>query len=1567
MEARDTIKFPGNNENSSRSWERTGLVLPDTGITADESVPVYKDGFAFGDNMGFYGNGWDDSLIVKLVMSANGNTIRAKLTDTFITQWGINIRLQRFMDYVTKYKMKDIVLITDEPPGTHKDTSHYIPGFPTGEARRSKMFANLYEPIWLPDGTVNPNNYCAVYYSKLCQTYGPYVKVWEIVNEPDYTSDPSKWLQRMPLPGENSNLWAPIWMYIRWMHVAYEVIKNSFPDAYVTPGGLGYYQFYDALLRYTENPDSGRITPDYPHTGGSYMDVVSYHVYPYYYLKKFVGGNTGFIYYYYSDSAANYIGLFQDNFEATSKKYGYDGISKPKKYFIISETNVPKRSTTQVFGSDSFQRNFVVKALVRAQKKGVIILNLYTTGDHLGPVPPESIQVANSEYSFMGLYNNLQVYKPGQEQLTYEGVAFKTYGALVGGAGFVYDSVQTKMLGFSGGASPPSGSKMTVDGAAFYNSGIGVYRYVMWARTSINQSEAANASYTFPPALGIGLVKRYGWDYSITGTIDSVLSVNILLSGEPAFFEMATRSLSVGTVSAADKVYDGNDSAALTGFTLNGLQNGDNVVLNARTVKFSDKNAGPQKTVKAYGLYLSGPSASGYSMNTDTVLTTADIISRELKVTASAHDKVYDGTSNAVVDLSDDHFSSDDITLSYDQVYFNDKNAGSNKTITISHMIISGKDSMNYFLSLNDLNTTGVISSRLINIDATGVNKIYDGSDSAKVNILDDHLSNDDLSVLYTSARFDDKNTGTNKTITVANLSLSGTDAYNYTLPGNGLTTTADISSRKLNVQAVVLDKLYDGTTNVDITLSDDHISGDDISVIYDAASFNDKDAGAGKDVEIYNISLIGNDAGNYALLNTSLSTVGNILPLSVTVTPVGGLSKVYRSADPLILYTFAPDLISGDLASGTLSRVNGEATGNYNILIGTLSLGNNYTVILAPQVFTITPLTLTGMVTVSNKVYNRSVAASILSLGLSGVYPGDNVTLTGGTASFSDPNVGVGKIVTVSGLSLLGTSALNYTVNPVAMTTASISPKPLTGSVKVNAKVYDGTTTATIKSTSLSGVMTGDTVSYVPGSVAFNDPNAGASKPVTASNMKLSGTSAGNYTVNSIATTTASITPKTLTGVITVSDKVYDRTVNATILSRSVKGLISGDDVSCNGGSASFTSASVGTGKTVNITGLTISGASASNYTITSTATSKASITPLKLTGNITVANKVYDATVKATISGRTLTGILAGDSVTYSGGTATFADVYADTLKTVTATGLYLSGPSKANYSVNTSATAFASINKKLLSGTVVVANKVYDGTTAATITSRTLSGVVTGDNVQYTGGIAVFSTAAVGSKKAVSVTGLSLTGASARNYNVNTAYNTTANITALSITVTPLPGQGKLVGTTDPVLKYQWTPALIGTDGYTGALSRVSGDTVGTYAITQGTLKLSSNYTLVFTSGVKFTISAIATTTVLDTYGSDGPSETLSKAQADVLELKASPNPSTDKFRLQIESRNYKEPMVLRVYRLDGIERQRFTGLYPGQVLEIGKNERPGILYVELLQGKKRYTLKLIKLSD
>src|SRR5207237_5330321 len=85
-------------------------------------------------------------------------------------------------------------------------------------------------------------------------------------------------------------------------------------------------------------------------------------------------------------------------------------------------------------------------------------------------------------------------------------------------------------------------------------------------------------------------------------------------------------------------------------------------------------------------------------------------------------------------------------------------------------------------------------------------------------------------------------------------------------------------------------------------------------------------------------------------------------------------------------------------------------------------------------------------------------------------------------------------------------------------------------------------------------------------------------------------GTDAANYTLTSTtATTTANITPKTVTPVVTVFDKVYDRTTAATINTRSLTGVIAGDNVSLTGGSATFANKNVGNGKTVTITGLSL------------------------------------------------------------------------------------------------------------------------------------------------------------------------------------------------------------------------------------------------------------------------------------------------------------------------------------------------------------------------------------------
>jgi hypothetical protein len=134
--------------------------------------------------------------------------------------------------------------------------------------------------------------------------------------------------------------------------------------------------------------------------------------------------------------------------------------------------------------------------------------------------------------------------------------------------------------------------------------------------------------------------------------------------------------------------------------------------------------------------------------------------------------------------------------------------------------------------------------------------------------------------------------------------------------------------------------------------------------------------------------------------------------------------------------------------------------------------------------------------------------------------------------------------------------------------------------------------------------------------------------------------------------------------------------------------------------------------------------------------------------------------------------------------------------------------------------------------------------------------LVGVVGGDTVTLNTGSATgaFSNANIGTGKTVTVSGLTLSGADAGNYSL-TQPTTTADITVLAITVTANSGQSKVYGAADPVFSYTNDP-LAGSDTFSGALSRVTGENVGPYAITQGTLTAGSNYTITFVSA-DFTI--------------------------------------------------------------------------------------------------------------
>ena len=93
-------------------------------------------------------------------------------------------------------------------------------------------------------------------------------------------------------------------------------------------------------------------------------------------------------------------------------------------------------------------------------------------------------------------------------------------------------------------------------------------------------------------------------------------------------------------------------------------------------------------------------------------------------------------------------------------------------------------------------------------------------------------------------------------------------------------------------------------------------------------------------------------------------------------------------------------------------------------------------------------------------------------------------------------------------------------------------------------------------------------------------------------------------------------------------------------------------------------------------------------------------------------------------------------------------------------------------------------------------------------------------------------------------------------------------------------------KVYGSADPALTYTASPSLVGSDSFTGALTRVAGENTGTYAIQQGALSAGNNYTISYT-GANLTITkqAVQVTAQAKTkqYGESDPALTYTSSPA------------------------------------------------------------------------------------
>src|SRR5262249_11835779 len=156
---------------------------------------------------------------------------------------------------------------------------------------------------------------------------------------------------------------------------------------------------------------------------------------------------------------------------------------------------------------------------------------------------------------------------------------------------------------------------------------------------------------------------------------------------------------------------------------------------------------------------------------------------------------------------------------------------------------------------------------------------------------------------------------------------------------------------------------------------------------------------------------------------------------------------------------------------------------------------------------------------------------------------------------------------------------------------------------------------------------------------------------------------------------------------------------------------------------------------------------------------------------------------------------------------------------------------------------------------------------------------TGFVNGETTSVLGGTLTYSTNETQTSGAGTYTILA-SGLTSSNYAI-TYVSGSLNVTKRAVTVTA-DAQSKTYGDADPALTYHITSgSLVNGDSFSGSLTRDAGEDVGSYAITQGTLALSSNYSLSYEAGASLTVSARSVTVTADaqskTYGDADPALT------------------------------------------------------------------------------------------
>jgi len=283
---------------------------------------------------------------------------------------------------------------------------------------------------------------------------------------------------------------------------------------------------------------------------------------------------------------------------------------------------------------------------------------------------------------------------------------------------------------------------------------------------------------------------------------------------------------------------------------------------------------------------------------------------------------------------------------------------------------------------------------------------------------------------------------------------------------------------------------------------------------------------------------------------------------------------------------------------------------------------------------------------TLTVRATNAPLAGRTVNFTLNGASVGSTTTNASGVATLSNvPLTGIaaGYYPYGAGASFAGDPPWDATSITADLringTATTLVADPISGTYRGTSSPISATLTQTVGGTALSG----KTINFYLDDVLIGSAATNASGIASIAGVDLTGYDAGSY-IGSLEATfagdgiiepaddfgdlTVSPVALTVTGGLTPSNKVYDGTTATTLTigSPTLNGVLSGDNATLNtsGATAAFIDKNVGDNKTVQISGLTLDGTEAGDYTITQP-TRQANITKAMLT--ITADNQTKAA----------------------------------------------------------------------------------------------------------------------------------------------------------------------------------------------------------------------------------------------------------------------------------------------------------------------------------------------------